>query len=71
MKMLRQWGGIVDICPDASPISKCDIEVYFLIVAGAQVVLKLHLEVQMFSHTIANRPHQINSAFNLDGCKWN
>ena len=25
MKMLRQWGGIVDICPDASPIiSKCD-----------------------------------------------
>ena len=20
MKMLRQWGGIVDICPDASPI---------------------------------------------------
>ena len=21
MKMLRQWGGIVDICPDASPIT--------------------------------------------------
>ena len=20
MRMLRQWGGIVDICPDASPI---------------------------------------------------
>ena len=31
MKMLRQWGGIVDICPDASPIiSKCDVEgLYF------------------------------------------
>ena len=27
MKMLRQWGGIVDICPDASPIiSKTNIE---------------------------------------------
>ena len=30
MKMLRQWGGMVDICPDASPIiSKCDIEGLF------------------------------------------
>ena len=31
MKMLRQWGGIVDICPDASPIiSKTNIEgLYF------------------------------------------
>ena len=30
MKMLRQWGGIVDICPDASPIiSKCDVEGLF------------------------------------------
>ena len=27
MKMLRQWGGIVDICPDASPIiSKTQIK---------------------------------------------
>ena len=51
MKMLRQWGGIVDICPDASPIiSKCDIDGLFLIVAGEQVVLKLLLEVQMFLH---------------------
>ena len=31
MKMLRQWGGIVDICPDASPIiSKTSIKgLYF------------------------------------------
>ena len=31
MKMLRQWGGIVDITPDASPIlSKCEVEgLYF------------------------------------------
>ena len=31
MKMLRQWGGIVDICPDASPIiSKTNIKgLYF------------------------------------------
>ena len=27
MRMLRQWGGIVDICPDASPIiSKTNVK---------------------------------------------
>ncbi len=51
------------------------LRVYFLIVAGAQVVLKLHPggfkatpgSANVFAHTIAkNEPHQINSAFNLD-----
>ena len=43
MKMLRHWGGIVDICPDASPIiSKTHINGLYLIVVGELVVLKQH-----------------------------
>jgi sarcosine oxidase subunit beta len=69
MKMLRQWGGIVDICPDASPIiSKCDIECLFFNCGWGTGGFKATPgSANVFAHTIAkNEPHQINSAFNLD-----
>ena len=45
MRMLRQWGGIVDICPDASPIDiKLLSKDFTLIVVGAQEALILVLE---------------------------
>ena len=69
MKMLRQWGGIVDICPDASPIiSKCDVEGLFFICGWGTGGFKATPgSANVFAHTIAkNEAHQINSAFNLD-----
>jgi sarcosine oxidase subunit beta len=49
MKMLRQWGGIVDICPDASPIiSKCDVEGLFFNCGWGTGVLKRHPGAQMY-----------------------
>ncbi len=69
MKMLRQWGGIVDICPDASPIiSKCNIEgLFFNCGWGTGGFKATPGSANVFAHTIAkNEPHQINSAFNLD-----
>ncbi len=69
MKMLRQWGGIVDICPDASPIiSKCDIDgLFFNCGWGTGGFKATPGSANVFAHTIAkNEPHQINNAFNLD-----
>ena len=69
MKMLRQWGGIVDICPDASPIiSKCDVDgLFFNCGWGTGGFKATPGSANVFAHTIAkNEPHQINSAFNLD-----
>ncbi len=69
MKMLRQWGGIVDICPDASPIiSKCDVEgLFFNCGWGTGGFKATPGSANVFAHTIAkNEAHKINSAFNLD-----
>ena len=69
MKMLRQWGGIVDICPDASPIiSKSDIEgLFFNCGWGTGGFKATPGSANVFAHTIAkNQPHQINAAFSLD-----
>ena len=69
MKMLRQWGGIVDICPDASPIiSKSDIEgLFFNCGWGTGGFKATPGSANVFAHTIAkNEPHQINSAFSLE-----
>ena len=69
MKMLRQWGGIVDICPDARTIiSKCDIDgLFFNCGWGTGGFKATPGSANVFAHTIAkNEPHQINSAFNLD-----
>jgi len=69
MKMLRQWGGIVDICPDASPIiSKCDIDgLFFNCGWGTGGFKATPGSANVFAHTIAkNQPHHINAAFSLD-----
>ncbi len=69
MKMLRQWGGIVDICPDASPIiSKCEVEgLYFNCGWGTGGFKATPGSANVFAHTIAkNQPHVINAPFNLD-----
>ena len=69
MKMLRQWGGIVDICPDARPIiRKCDVEgLFFNCGWGTGGFKATPGSANVFAHTIAkNEAHQINSAFSLD-----
>tara|TARA_B100000900_G_scaffold406677_1_gene418067 strand:- start:180 stop:1430 length:1251 start_codon:yes stop_codon:yes gene_type:complete len=69
MKMLRQWGGIVDICPDASPIiSKSDIDgLFFNCGWGTGGFKATPGSANVFAHTIAkNEPHQINAAFSLE-----
>ena len=69
MKMLRQWGGIVDICPDASPIiSKCEIEgLYFNCGWGTGGFKATPGSANVFAHTIAkDKPHIINAPFSLD-----
>jgi len=68
MKMLRQWGGIVDICPDASPIiSKCDVEgLYFNCGWGTGGFKATPGSANVFAHTIAkDEPHKINAPFTL------
>ena len=69
MKMLRQWGGIVDICPDASPIiSKCEVKgLYFNCGWGTGGFKATPGSANVFAHTVANdEPHKINAAFNLE-----
>tara|TARA_B100002051_G_C16740267_1_gene643816 strand:- start:3066 stop:4316 length:1251 start_codon:yes stop_codon:yes gene_type:complete len=69
MKMLRQWGGIVDICPDASPIiSKCDVKgLYFNCGWGTGGFKATPGSGNVFAYTIAkDEPHKINAAFSLD-----
>ena len=69
MKMLRQWGGIVDICPDASPIiSKSEIQgLYFNCGWGTGGFKATPGSANVFAHTIANdNPHKINAPFSLE-----
>ncbi|MGE0719768.1 MAG: sarcosine oxidase subunit beta family protein [Alphaproteobacteria bacterium] len=69
LRMMRTWAGIVDVCPDASPI------------IGTTPVSGLYLNCGwgtggfkatpgsgwVFAHTIANdAPHPLNAAFTLD-----
>ena len=69
MKMLRQWGGIVDICPDASPIiSKTHIKgLYFNCGWGTGGFKATPGSGDLFAHTIANNePHKLNADFNIN-----
>jgi len=69
MKMLRQWGGIVDICPDASPIiSKCDVKgLYFNCGWGTGGFKATPGSAHLFAYTVAkDEPHVINAPFNLN-----
>jgi len=69
MRMLRQWGGIVDTCPDASPIiSKTPIENLFINCGWGTGGFKATPgSGHVFAHTIARgEPHPLNEAFRLD-----
>ncbi len=69
MKMLRHWGGIVDICPDASPIvSKTHIDgLYFNCGWGTGGFKATPGSGWVFAHTIANdQPHELNAPFTIN-----
>ena len=69
MKMLRHWGGIVDICPDASPIiSKAHINgLYFNCGWGTGGFKATPGSGWVFAHTIANdEPHKLNAPFTIN-----
>ena len=69
LRMLRQWGGIVDVCPDASPIvGKTPIEgLYFNCGWGTGGFKATPGSGWVFAHTIAqDRPHALNAAFTLE-----
>ena len=69
MKMLRHWGGIVDICPDASPIvSKTHINgLYFNCGWGTGGFKATPGSGWVFAHTIANdAPHALNAPFSIN-----
>lgn len=69
MKMLRQWGGIVDITPDASPIiGKTPIENLFITCGwGTGGFKAVPGGGHVFAHTIATgEPHPLALPFSLD-----
>ncbi|MEE9597751.1 MAG: sarcosine oxidase subunit beta family protein [Acidiferrobacterales bacterium] len=69
LRMLRQWGGIVDVCPDASPIiSKASIKgLYFNCGWGTGGFKATPGSGWVFAHTIAqDRPHRLNEPYNLE-----
>jgi len=69
MRMLRQWGGIVDVCPDASPIlSKTPVQNLYLNCGWGTGGFKATPgSGWAFAHTIAkDAPHELNAAFSLD-----
>ena len=69
LRMLRQWGGIVDICPDASPIiSKTPIKgLYFNCGWGTGGFKATPGSGHLFAYTIAkDEPHALNAPFNIN-----
>jgi len=68
VRMLRMWGGIVDICPDACPIiSKTAVDgLYFNCGWGTGGFKATPGSGWAFAHTIAhNEPHELNAPFDL------
>ena len=69
LRMMRQWGGIVDVCPDASPIvGKTPVEnLYFNCGWGTGGFKATPGSGWVFAHTIANdEPHPLNAPFTLE-----
>ncbi|WP_455373139.1 sarcosine oxidase subunit beta family protein [Limibacillus halophilus] len=69
MRMLRNWGGIVDTCPDASPIiSKTPVENLFINCGWGTGGFKATPgSGHVFAHTIAQgEPHPLAAPFRLD-----
>ncbi len=68
LRMMRQWGGIVDVCPDASPIiGKTPIEGLFINCGWGTGGFKATPgSGWVFAHTLATgEPHSINAPFSL------
>ena len=69
LRMLRQWGGIVDVCPDASPIiGKTPVEGLFINCGWGTGGFKATPgSGNVFAHTVAKgEPHPLNAPFSLD-----
>lgn len=69
LKMLRHWGGIVDVCPDASPIiGKTPLENLFINCGWGTGGFKATPgSGHVFAHTIAaGEPHPLAAPFALD-----
>ncbi|MBI3899322.1 MAG: sarcosine oxidase subunit beta family protein [Gammaproteobacteria bacterium] len=69
VRMNRQWGGIVDVCPDACPIiSTTPIKgLYFNCGWGTGGFKATPGSGWVFAHTVAqDRPHDLNSAFSIE-----
>jgi len=69
VRMLRQWGGIVDVCPDACPIiSKTSINgLYFNCGWGTGGFKATPGSGWAFAHTVAlDRPHELNAPFSVE-----
>ena len=69
LRMMRQWGGIVDTCPDASPIiGTTPVEnLFFNCGWGTGGFKATPGSGWVFAHTIATgQPHELNAPFNLN-----
>jgi sarcosine oxidase subunit beta len=69
LKMMRQWAGIVDICPDASPIISATpvAGLYFNCGWGTGGFKATPGSGQLFAHTLAKgEAHPINAPFALE-----
>jgi sarcosine oxidase subunit beta len=69
LRVMRTWGGIVDVCPDASPIvSKTPMEgLYFNCGWGTGGFKATPGSGWVFAHTIArDEPHPLNAPFALE-----
>jgi sarcosine oxidase subunit beta len=69
MRMMRSWGGIVDVCPDASPIiGKLPVEGLYLNGGWGTGGFKATPgSGWVFAYTIARgEPHPLNAAFGLE-----
>ena len=69
VRMNRQWGGVVDTCPDACPIiSKTSVEgLYFNCGWGTGGFKATPGSGYVFADTVANdHPHPLAAAFNVD-----
>ena len=69
LRMMRQWGGIVDTCPDASPIvSKTPVHGLYINGGWGTGGFKATPgSGWVYAHTIArDEPHELNAPFALD-----
>ena len=69
LKMLRHWGGIVDVCPDASPIiGKTPLDNLFINCGWGTGGFKATPgSGHVFAHTLARgEPHRLAAPFSLD-----